>query len=112
MRETITYALHLDGYYVSRLGTGVAWPVLDYVAIGRGGYSISCITGEKWGPEYAYKDMSGPMRYRLERLYLIEVPREDWLSLKWTRKVPIKVKNWHRNFWGLKPLRQPKEKPE
>lgn len=61
----------------------VAVPVLEYEKIGQGG------------------DFSKPLTYRLERMditALIHAP------LRWTRKIPLHIKNVHRQFWGMKPL--------
>ena len=27
-------------------------------------------------------------------------------SLKWTRKIPVEIKNIHRKFWGFAPLKE------
>lgn len=84
--RTITYAIHLDeGLIVSRVGRELAWPILDYKAIGEGG------------------DFSKPLKYYLDKLPLESVGRE-WPRLYWTKKIPVSWKNLHREFWGMKPL--------
>jgi hypothetical protein len=91
MSRTIQYAFHReDGSVISRVGDEVAWPVLDYEAIGRNG------------------DFRGPLKYDLERHPLHRVGRE-WAVLVWTKHIPIEIKNAHRAFWGMQPL--PNEPP-
>ena len=88
-RRTIQYALDLDsGVVVSRVGSEIAWPVLDFVGIGQGGRG------------FEPGDFNGPTRFNLERMPVRSVGRE-WETLRWTRKVPLKVKQLHRAFWGL-----------
>jgi len=70
---------------VSRYGSEVAWPVLDYAGIGKDG------------------NYSHPLRYDLEKMSLGSIGTE-WDRLVWTKYVPINHKNRHRAFWGLKPL--------
>jgi len=81
----ITYAIDEDGIVVSRVGSELAWPVLDYDAIGMGG------------------DFRGPMLYHLERVTVGSATHE-MRSFKWTKKIPCRLKNRHRKFWGMKPL--------
>lgn len=83
MIKNITYAIHSDGYVISRVGSDVAWPILDY-------------DGMK--PENNFA-----MKYFLEKMSVHAISRE-WDSLKWTKKIPVEVKNYHREFWGFKPL--------
>lgn len=61
----------------------VAVPVLDYLAIGRDG------------------DFSAPLTYNLERTGIEALIGS---CLRWTRKIPLHIKNVHRQFWGMKPL--------
>ena len=84
--KNITYAIHkYDGYIVSRVGSDVAFPVLDYAAMNQSdGYQI---------------------HYRLEKMSVYSISNE-WDCLKWTKKIPIEIKNKHREFWGMKPLKQ------
>jgi len=81
--KNITYAIHTDGYVVSRVGRDIAWPVLDY-------------KGMTPGNNYQ-------MIYNLERMSVFGIGPE-WDLLKWTKKIPIEVKNEHRAFWGMKPI--------
>jgi hypothetical protein len=43
--------------------------------------------------------------YELEKMDVIEVIG-SLRSVKWTRKIPAQIKNLHRVFWGMKPLRK------
>jgi hypothetical protein len=43
--------------------------------------------------------------YELEKMDVIEVIG-SLRFVKWTRKVPAQIKNLHRVFWGMKPLRK------
>ena len=89
--KTITYAIDLDtGQVWSRLegdpsvgDQKIAVPVLQYDKIGEGG------------------DFSKPLTYRPERM---DVTALIHARLRWTRKVPVQIRNQHRRFWGLKPL--------
>ncbi len=91
--KTITYAIHkISGHLISRVGEEVAWPVLDFDAIGRGGHGF-----EKG-------NFNGPMIYNLEKFLIFGVPRTDWNALRWTKKLSKEDKNKHRKFWGFKPL--------
>jgi len=83
----ITYAVHgRDGLVISRVGSELAWPILDYDAIGKDG------------------DFTSPLQYKLKTIPVHEAIRE-WAMLKWTRKIPIEIKNLHRAYWGMKPLK-------
>ena len=90
--KTIQYAIHEDGYVVSRVGSEVAWPVLDYDAIGRG------------GDGYPVGNYYGPNRWTLNKIPVHHVGTE-WVLLKWTKKIPLSDKNEHRKFWGMKPVK-------
>jgi hypothetical protein len=83
MNRTIQYAIHPDGYSVSRVGREVAWPVLDF---------------EGMKPENSYE-----MNYNYEKMSVHSVGRE-WCILKWTKKLCIEDKNFHRKLWGMKTL--------
>lgn len=109
----IQYAIHLDeGTVISRVDDELAWPVLDFAAIGRGGMDKCPLTGVETpsadGP-YLEGNFHGPTRYNLEPVKCHEVGRE-WSRLKWTRKIHTKIKNHHRRFWGFKPLPERDEK--
>lgn len=91
-RRNITYAVNReDGLVISRVGSEIAVPILDYVAIGQG------------GDGFAVGDFRGPVRYRLEKSPITDL-RSCWRLFRWTRKIPRRLKNRHRRFWGFKPL--------
>lgn len=77
--KTIQYAIDLHtGLTVSRVGSELAFFVLDY---------------DKMLPENNFETA-----YHLEKTHII------WNCLKWTRKIPVDIKNCHRRFWGFKEL--------
>lgn len=89
MNRNIQYAIHQDdGVVWSRVGREIAVPVLEYEKIGEGG------------------DFTKPLRWELEAMPM-EAGRYDWPRLKWTKKIPVELKNRHRKFWGMKPLATP-----
>lgn len=76
--RTIQYAIHKDdGIVVSRVGRELAWPVIDFQSIGQDG------------------DFTKPFDYNLAKF-----------PLRWTKKIPVPLKNRHRKFWGMKPLKE------
>ncbi len=84
--KTITYAIDLDtGLVVSRVGSELAWPILDYKGMNS---------------ENNFK-----MNYRLDKIP-ISTAFYYWAKLKHTRKIPIEIKNIHRRFWGFKELKK------
>lgn len=90
MNKTIQYGVEREtGPVYSRVGSEAAGPVLDFEAIGMG------------GDGYAPGDFRGPVRYSLEKMPL----REVYPYCRWTRKVPVAVKNLHREFWGFPRLK-------
>lgn len=101
--NNIKYALHEDGFVVSRVDCEVAWPIRDYAAIGKGGVDNDTSTGEEGTAVYGVGNFNGPTRYSLERIGVRSV-RDEWHNLVWTRKIPLAAKNYHRKFWGMKPL--------
>jgi hypothetical protein len=83
--RTIQYAIDSEtGLVWSRVGDACAVPVLDF---------------EGMKPENKYE-----MAYDLKKIPVLQIAG-GWHYLKWTRKIPTKVKNFHRAFWGMKPLR-------
>lgn len=92
MNRIITYAVDEDGLVVSRVGDELAWPVLDFDAIGKG------------GDGYEPGDFHGPTRVHLEKFSLHGLHSSEYARLRWTKKIPIELKNAHREFWGFKPL--------
>ena len=96
--RTITFAVHRDnGLVISRVGNELAWPVLDFPAIGMGGIGDD-------GVEYEPGDFQGPTRHYLDKFPFSQVGGE-YRHLKWTKKIPLYLKNRHREFWGMKPVR-------
>jgi hypothetical protein len=93
MPRTIQYAVSRDdGTVWSRVASEIACPVLDFEAIGQG------------GDGFAKGDFNGPINHHLEKFPVHTVSRGEWACLKWTKKVPVALKNLHRKFWGMKPL--------
>ena len=86
MNRIITYAFNKDdGLVISRVGSEVAVPVLQWDEFGNDG------------------DFSGPMPYELEKFPVHSIGR-DWPRYKWTKKIPVQLKNRHRAFWGFPAL--------
>jgi hypothetical protein len=85
MNRIITYAIENDsGLVISRVGSEVAWPVLEY---------------DKMLP--ANNFTAG---YHLER-FPVSSLGSNWRNLKWTKKIPTYLKNRHREFWSFKPIK-------
>ncbi len=83
--KTIQYAIDKESRMViSRVGSELAWPILDY---------------DNMRPENNYT-----MNYYLEKVTLFSAAGHSWSMLKWTRKIPKQIKNLHRRFWGMKDL--------
>ena len=81
--RNITYAIDLDtGLVISRVGSELAWPILQYIGI---------------RPENLFAT-----QFQLEKIELLAA---IWCRLKWTRKIPVEIKNIHRRFWGFKELK-------
>lgn len=94
MNRIITYAINRDdGLVVSRVGNEIACPVLDFDGIGQGGGG------------YRPGDFRGPVVYHLEKFPVTAIGR-DWPRYGWTKKIPVRLKNRHRKFWGFKPLKE------
>jgi hypothetical protein len=86
MPRSIRFAFNReDGHVISRVGNVLAWPILDFQAIGKNG------------------DYTQPFQYNLEKIDVLQVGRE-WDSLYWTKYIPTEMKNIHRKYWGMKPL--------
>ena len=110
MANRITYAIDQDNCVVSRVGNDFAWPVLDFDRIGAGGADKHPNTGEESGA-YAPQDFNGPMWYNLEKVYLFDMTPGQYARLRWTRKIPLEIKNYHRAFWGMKAVKMPGDRP-
>ena len=82
--RTITYAVDQEnGQVFSRVDSEIAVPILDY---------------GKMLPENNFEPT-----YYLEKVPVLQLVGQ-WDRLKWTRKIPVDLKNEHRVFWGMKPL--------
>jgi hypothetical protein len=95
----VTYAIHADGFVISRFRDALAWPVLEYVEIGMGGVERST------GCTYEKGDFRGPTNCHLERFPVHSC--HEWNQLRWTKKIPNRLKNLHRQFWGMPLLPEP-----
>jgi hypothetical protein len=83
MRKIITYAIDAEtGQVISRVGHGVAWPVLDF---------------EGMTPENNFK-----AEYNLEKF---DTSALFGTNLYRTKKIPLETKNLHRRFWGMPELK-------
>ena len=83
--RTIQYAVDTEtGLVISRVGSELAWPILDF---------------ENMRPENNYT-----MNYYLEKISVISAC-SSMQHLKWTRKIPKEIKNLHRKFWGFPELK-------
>lgn len=84
MNRTITYAIDLEtGLVVSRINSELAWPILEY---------------DKMQPSNNFT-----AGYHLEKLPVYDAA-SSWNALRWTKKIPVAIKNLHREFWRFKPL--------
>jgi hypothetical protein len=105
MNRFITYGIEPDGTVISRAGSEVAIPVLDFEAIGRG------------GDGFEPGDFRGPLRYHLGKEEIHSYFRyggSRYFDVKWTKgygtrrlpPIPLEIRNRHREFWGFKPLKE------
>ena len=84
--KTILYMIDNEtGFVYSQVGSEVAIPVLDW---------------EGMTPENLYRT-----DYNLEKTSVYDICRSDVIH---TRKIPVEVKNIHRKFWGMKPIKKGK----
>lgn len=82
-RRTIQYMIDLDtGQVISRVGSEIAIPILQF---------------DKMGPENNFDTI-----YELEKASVFELQH---VVVKNTRKIPIDIKNQHREFWGMPVLK-------
>lgn len=100
--QIVTYAFDPEnGTVLSRFTrhgntVGFALPVLDFEAIGKGGVGDD-------GEEYPAGDFNGPIICRLEKFDRLDIG--TWNRVKWTKKIPLNIKNEHRKFWGLENIK-------
>jgi hypothetical protein len=102
----IIYGIEPDGTVISRVGSEVAFPVLDFEAIGKG------------GDGFEPGDFRGPLRYTMEKSRIHPYFREGdvtYPEVRWTKgygsthgtpPIPLELRNEHREFWGFKPLKE------
>lgn len=84
MNRIITFAIdRYTGLVFSQVGREIAIPVLDF---------------EHMKPENCFETI-----YRLETFKAHEAYQGT--DLVWTRKISNAIKNLHREFWGMKPLK-------
>lgn len=82
-RKIITYAIENEtGLVWSRMSSEVAIPTVDF--------------------ESGHPDNNFEMDIKLEKDSVFACTHAD---LTWTKKIPKEVKNIHRAFWGMKPLK-------
>lgn len=103
MLRVIRYGIEKEtGIVVSEVDGVMAYPVLDFAAIGQG------------GDGYAPGDFNGPTRYYLEKLPAAE-RYQVYPGITWTKgrgnthgvpPIPLEIRNRHRAFWGFKPLKE------
>lgn len=81
--KTIQYAIDTETrLVVSRVGSELAWPIMDF---------------DNMRPENNYT-----MNYYLEKMSIFSV---ETYMLKWTLKIPKRIKNLHRKFWGMREVK-------
>jgi hypothetical protein len=84
MNRIITYAIDkVSGLVFSQVGREIAFPVLDYKGM---------------NPENNFR-----IKYYLEKGPALTA--YIGTDLRWSRKIPNAVKNVHRAFWNMKPLK-------
>lgn len=92
-KRCLTFAVSKeDGMVYSRCGDEIAYPVLQFGKIGEGGDFTQ-----------PFGDFTQPFEYQLEKSSVFSFSH-CWPMLRWTRKIPVELKNLHRKFWGFKPL--------
>ena len=83
--RTIQYAINLEsGLVISRVDDKIYHPVLDFAGM---------TPENSWEMNYFHEEMS---------IFTIS---GCWEYYKWTRKIPKEIKNFHRKYWGFKPLK-------
>lgn len=87
--KRIKYAIDTEtGLTWSRIGDRVAIPVIDT----SNGIDLK----------------SDDTEYVLEKFNAKIVDDSDLFKLDWKVKLPLSLKNYHREFWGMKPLKEEK----
>jgi hypothetical protein len=86
-QKRIQYAIDLDtGMVWSQVGNELAIPILDFAGM---------------KPENNWE-----MKYNLGKFQSASISGAELVH---TRKIPVKIKNAHRAFWGMKPLKEMEE---
>ena len=82
----ITYAVDREeGWIISRVGPEIAHPVYQFADFGTDG------------------DFTGEIPVELDRFSIYDL--QPWGRYRWTKKIPVEVKNLHRAYWGFPLLR-------
>lgn len=91
MSRTIQFYFDsFEGEVYGRADGEISFRVLDYEKTGEGG------------------DFSKPLEYHLEKGDVFSLAHQLSLpDVERTRKIPNKIKNEHREFWGFPPLDEP-----
>ena len=80
-RRIITYAIDSEtGMVISRVGSEVYHPVLDFAS---------------GTPENNFN-----MGWYYEKMPVGHLA-STWYYYTWTKKIPVEIKNFHREFWGF-----------
>ena len=83
--KTITYGVHRDtGLVISRVDSEIAYPILKW---------------DDMKPENGFMQV-----YGLETTDVFALSGE-WHEWRWTKKIPLELKNIHRQHWGLPKLK-------
>lgn len=83
--KTIQYAIETNtGMVVSRVEDKIYHPVLDFDGMKP---------ENNWEIKYYFEEMPVTVLFGVYHYY------------KWTRKIPNKIKNFHRKHWGFKLLK-------
>ena len=86
-RRRIRYAIDADtGCVVSRVFDEFAFEVIDFEAM---------------KPENSFGITTNLERFTLEAVLHART------ALRWTRKIPVELKNRHRRFWKMPELKKP-----
>ncbi len=80
--KTISYMIDDEGLVYSRVGSEVAIPILEW---------------DKMTSANQYKTT-----YHLEKFSTYDL---SGIGITRTKKIPLRLKNQHRKFWGMKPLK-------
>ena len=87
-QRRIRYCIDEEGFVYSEMSNREGWaiPVYQFADFGNDG------------------DLTGKIPMELEKFEDSIRHSLPWNTLKFTRKIPVDLKNRHREFWGMKPL--------